>query len=317
MSALRGVPYRLGRQPVVVCVDADATDSDSRAIRRHDRSVFLEFADVAPFVARGSTVLDLGAHLGLAALWYLAAGHPVTSFEPAAANLHVLEATRERNGFAQWTIVPAAVSDRDATARFIADGPHGHLVGPAGPAAGAQSVRTVALDAWLREHPPAAPVGLVKVDVEGAELDVLAGARELLSRPDAPPLFIESNGHCLHWFGQDPTTLRTAIAGYGYALFGVRSQRPLRPTTFYPVDPHALQARCVLNYFCVKDVGALRTAGARIAERAGGTAELVRDIARTLRGNDDERRYLERILPQFPEVCALPAVRALLDGAAR
>lgn len=315
MSGVECFQYTVKRTPLTLCVRADAADPDSRAIRRRDPSIFLEFADVAPYVAPGATVLDLGTHIGVASLYFLALGHPVASFEPSADNLRLLTAARERNAFERWTIVPAAVSARTETLTFIADGPHGHIVRDATTVAGAETVQALALDDWLRDHPPAAPIGLVKIDVEGAETGVLDGARELLSRPDAPALFVESNGHCLAWFDETPTTLRRAIAAFGYHLFGVRSKRVLRPTSFYPIDPAALQARCVINYFCVKDVAAFKAAGARITAAPAGTAQVVREIAKTLQGNADERAYILRTLPQFPQIDALPEVRELVRRA--
>lgn len=94
MSAVHCVEYTVNRRPVSVCIREDAGDPDSLAIRRRDASIFLEFADVAPYVAPGSTVLDLGTHIGVASLYFLALGHPVTSFEPSSDNLRLLAAAR-------------------------------------------------------------------------------------------------------------------------------------------------------------------------------------------------------------------------------
>jgi FkbM family methyltransferase len=47
----------------------------------------------------------------------------VHSFEPSPAKLAILEWHRNTNRFANWTIVPKAVSDEDAAARrlFLVD----------------------------------------------------------------------------------------------------------------------------------------------------------------------------------------------------
>ena len=185
--------------------------------------------------------------------------------------------------------MPAAVAERSGPLTFFSDGPHGHIVRAETPAAGTESVQAFALDDWLREHPPAAPIGMLKIDVEGAEIGVLQGARSLLGRPDAPPLFIESNGHCLAWFDQDahvaaPRSPRAATR-YSASARNVGSAR----ISFYPVDPETLQARTVINYFCVKDVAAFKAAGARIVDTPSSVTAVTRDIAKTLKGNADER----------------------------
>ncbi len=310
---IQPVEFRLNGKRVVVCIDANATDSDSLAVKRRDASVFGEFAEVAPFVEPQTLVLDLGAHIGLASLYYLSRGHAVTSFEPSQENLALLHASRERNDFDSWTIVPKAVSERTGTATFYANGPHGHLDSADPVREGvAQTVETIALDDWFSHQAALPRIGLVKIDIEGAEVGVLRSARHVLGNDGAPPLFVESNGHCLHWFGETPTSLRRVLGDLGYRVFAVRPKRLFRPTALRAVAPASLQARCVVNYFCVKDVASLRRHGARIVEEPPSRKDIVHDIAITLRSNDAERAYLLRALPDFPDVAALPDVKALL-----
>jgi hypothetical protein len=85
----------------------------------------------------------------------------------------------------------------------------------------------------------------------------------------------------------------------------VRSKRPLRPTSFYPIDPQALQGRVCVNYFCVKDVAAFRALGARISAAPPGSAQLERDVLRTIQSdNPHERTYIARALGDYPDVVA-------------
>jgi FkbM family methyltransferase len=229
------------------------------------------------------------------------------SFEASPANATLLREAREANGFDRWTIVEAAVSDRARTVQFVSRGPEGHIVtdGDATANGSVTSVEAIALDTWLDRTPEAQPLGMIKMDIEGAEVQALAGAHRLLSRPDAPALFIESNGHCLHWFGETPATLQRALTGLGYHLFGVRSKRPLRPTSFYPIDPDALQGRVCVNYFCVKDAAAFKAHGARISARPLNRAQVERDALRTLRSdNPHERDYMTRALADYPDIAS-------------
>jgi FkbM family methyltransferase len=60
------------------------------------------------------------------------------------------------------------------------------------------------------------PVGFIKIDVEGHEHAVIAGAMALLAR-DRPNLLIESNAE----HGGDIKRLRTDLAALGYACFAL------------------------------------------------------------------------------------------------
>jgi FkbM family methyltransferase len=69
-----------------------------------------------------------------------------------------------------------------------------------------EMVEVVTLDSQSFEN-----VFLMKVDVEGMEQDVLAGARELILR-DKPLL-------CLEWFKSDKAALISTIKSFGYEVY--------------------------------------------------------------------------------------------------
>jgi FkbM family methyltransferase len=65
-------------------------------------------------------------------------------------------------------------------------------------------------------------VDFLKVDVEGAELMVFRGAKELLLR-DQPPIIFESTKSNLNMFGQRPADMFDhLVGGHGYSLFTPR-----------------------------------------------------------------------------------------------
>lgn len=146
-------------------------------------------------VRPGSTVLDVGAHVGyytvLSAV--LAGEHgAVWAFEPNPNNAHFLRRHVEINGLRTVRVTEAAVSDANGTARFDfgSGSGTGHLA-----EGGAVEVRTVRLDDFCAEHgiAPAA----IKIDVEGAETSVLEGARATLAR-HRPVLFLSTHGAAVH-----------------------------------------------------------------------------------------------------------------------
>jgi len=79
----------------------------------------------------------------------------------------------------------------------------------------------VALDTIDRRVEPGTPVDLIKIDVEGAELQVLAGAERLLSEQH-PVLLFEHAAYTAAAYGTTPAMLHTLLVerhGYGISRF--------------------------------------------------------------------------------------------------
>jgi FkbM family methyltransferase len=138
-------------------------------------------------VRPGDVVLDAGANVGsytlLFAIWAGAAGR-VFAFEPAPDAREGLRQHLELNGLAgRVEIVPVALSSTVGSVPFHIDGASGaNAIAAASDrsAARAIEVETTTIDAFCEEHRLCPDV--VKIDVEGAELDVIRGARRALTR---------------------------------------------------------------------------------------------------------------------------------------
>jgi len=143
-----------------------------------------EYTAFRAAVRPGATVLDVGANVGaytlLFARWVGANGK-VVAFEPAPEAAAGLRRHLELNELSSTVDVQqCAVSDSAGTARFAcaeANGANAIVVGQPGTAA--IEVATVTLDAFCSRNRIVPDV--IKIDVEGAELDVLRGARQVLA----------------------------------------------------------------------------------------------------------------------------------------
>lgn len=145
-----------------------------------------KLAHFAAALSPGSTVWDIGANVGLftlpAALG-VGPGGRVVAFEPFPPNLDHLDRHLALNGLTNVTVVPAAVgaeagwltmSEGSSPSEFHAD------------PAGTWRLPAITLDAWRRETGAGAPA-VVKIDVEGAEAEVLAGGAETFA--ECHPVF--------------------------------------------------------------------------------------------------------------------------------
>jgi FkbM family methyltransferase len=142
-------------------------------------------------VSPGDTVFDIGAHTGyytiLASLLVGPDGQ-VRAFEPDPRNAAFLERHVRMNRCANTVVEAAAVADQDGTSRF--GGGSGSGTGRL-QEEGSMEVRTLALDPYCESH--GLRPTLIKVDVEGAEAQVLRGAERLLRR-DRPIVLLSTHG---------------------------------------------------------------------------------------------------------------------------
>jgi FkbM family methyltransferase len=155
-------------------------------------------------VTPDTTVIDCGAHVGLYTVLASRAlgdqGH-VHAFEPDAYNFAALRYNTRALG--NVTISPKAVSATSGTARLQQlDATVGSSLAKRtdrGPGREV-TVETTTLDDAIVQ--PAARL-LIKLDVEGAELDALRGMRSIAERADELTIFFEVNDQALGDFGVD------------------------------------------------------------------------------------------------------------------
>lgn len=153
-----------------------------------------EYADLKRHTRAGATVLDIGANVGsytlLFARWVGDAGH-VYAFEPAAESRAGLERHVSLNGLqARVTVRPEAVTDRSGEAPFIDDGTHGDNRLVPGATSETRTVPALSIDDFCEASRLAPDV--IKIDIEGAELDALRGAqRTIAARGASLAVFME------------------------------------------------------------------------------------------------------------------------------
>lgn len=138
----------------------------------------LQMRCIATLVKPGDVVWDVGAHHGyvtLCAARRVGDTGSVHAFEPSARNRRLLARHVAWNGFDNVTIHPFALSSYNGTATFGGTDTSKmlHLGG------GTEHVDVRTTDSLIASGAIPAPT-FVKVDVEGAEADLLQGAGDLL-----------------------------------------------------------------------------------------------------------------------------------------
>ena len=149
-------------------------------------------------VTQTSVVYDVGANVGIYSMLASSRVGPsgmVYAFEPLPRNLKYLRRHISLNDLQNCMILETAVCNRDGSLPFSAAGfnPHMARLSPDGETL----VPCTTLDTCIHGEKRLRPPNIIKIDVEGAEFDVLQGAVRTITEFH-PTIFLEMHGPHLH-----------------------------------------------------------------------------------------------------------------------
>ena len=184
------------------------------------------------FLKPGQVVVDAGANIGLHALVFSRLVGPkghVYAFEPDSVNFARLKEHLTQNRIQNVTAADCALGESEARALLVrdpSDSSRSYLSSAAGAAGPASAVSVVSLDQFaVREN--LERIDFLKVDVEGHELSLLKGGRDLMRRGVIKAVQLEfepgnlcrsgaTDSNILHLLGE---------SGYQRCRWGESSQR--------------------------------------------------------------------------------------------
>ncbi len=169
-------------------------------------------------VIPGSIVLDIGANTGYYSLVAAPRAAHVYAFEPAPLLRKAIEANCKLNNLENIVVVPIAAGAGPGTATlYLSATDNTGMTGmrPAENFSGRQeTVAVMDIDGWLFSQ-QIEKVDLVKIDVEGAEMEVLQGMSGMLDSNN-PVIFIEVIGSLLGGYGHTPEAVFQFLEEKGF-----------------------------------------------------------------------------------------------------
>ena len=211
----------------------------------------------ARLLKEGDLVIDVGANIGL---YSLLAASRVGAGTVIALEPHPVAAVRLRknvalNGLGNVEVLAEAAGAEPGTAQLTSDlDTVNHIVSD-GTMAGTISVPVRTLDSLVG---PEERVALVKIDAEGFESEVLAGAARLLQDRAVVAWIVEVRGHGGRYGSEDNSVL-ASFERAGYRPFRYTAdQNVLEPAPYLPAgqaewnlifltDPDEVRGRLVLE----------------------------------------------------------------------
>jgi FkbM family methyltransferase len=194
-----------------------------RSLRYRFRTEPDTYSFVDECVRDSMVALDVGAHKAVVTRWLSKRVGPtgsVVAFEPQPELLHYLASVKVSFSLDNTRIVPVALAEDDgqATLYRVGAGHTGDMVERPEENRDSISVETVSLDAYW-ETQGLGRLDFIKVDVDGFEMSVLKGARNVLKR-HRPSLLVEVADSSLQ-----PVVEWLGGLGYGEPIFEFQGKR--------------------------------------------------------------------------------------------
>src|SRR5437773_5418301 len=211
----------------------------------------------------GMVFFDVGAHIGqytLLASEAVGSEGQVHSFEPDPDTYWFLDASvhlnRLRNVKSQCVALSSEPGTKSLYLAPVSSLGDSSLAPPKGYVGVTRSVPCTSLDAYVATH-RVPRVDLMKVDIEGAELDLVRGGRELLGGHEKPLIVMEFEETRQRAFGTSCRLLAEALRAHGYTLLTGAGAR-WHSYTPSPADPASLNVLAVPEHRRDAVLGALK-----------------------------------------------------------
>jgi FkbM family methyltransferase len=216
---------------------------------------------------RPGVLIDVGANVGQTLLDYVASssGAGYIGFEPNPCCADGVTAFIRNNALDDAALVPVGLSDRDHVARLYM------RLGTSGADTGATLRRDLRptrateeifvpcfrFDAIEKELLDGRPVSIIKIDVEGAELQTLRGMREYLSTSRTPvvcEVLRRGAGADAETYAQRSEALMALLEAIGYQPFVIHKSDDRREVVdlerigFFPLEPYSAETAELNDY---------------------------------------------------------------------
>ncbi len=172
-----------------------------------------------------ANVIDIGAHIGyytLIAARGVGPNGKVYAFEPEVENYRWLQKNIEINGYQNVTTVSKAVAEKTGSLKlWLGNGSGTHSIYPEpGGSQKNELVEATTIDDFLKaEGWP--PIGVIKIDAEGAEPQVFIGMQQLLKHQNKLKIIFEFNRCRFEEIGLNPLNFLQSLQDKDLTLHSI------------------------------------------------------------------------------------------------
>lgn len=188
---------------------------------------YCQMLDLVKKTSKERFVLDVGANHGLFSVPASMLGYKVIGFEPVAANIYTLGKAKELNNLTDFNMFHLALSNKNEEVDiFVPNCPDNSSFSKEAAISNMrekvyreEKVNTVRFDDWIKENPQYSNIGIIKMDVQGSEYNIIDGMRNFLSEATDMYMIVEYENH-LNLMGHSFQQLDELISSFGFIQVG-------------------------------------------------------------------------------------------------
>ena len=172
-------------------------------------------------------IYDIGANIGFYSIRFSPYAKCIYAFEPASKTFTILNKNISRNCLSNIQTFKLGVSNENSllsinlysssgnNSLYLRDIPKGHSL----KYKGKENVKVIKLDEFIKEK-ALLPPDIIKIDIEGAELYALQGAREVIAKY-APIIVMECAETTCRDAGYTKKQLLDELEQFHYSIYGL------------------------------------------------------------------------------------------------
>lgn len=185
---------------------------------------------IKKIISKNWNVIDVGAHIGYYSMQYaklVGDGGSVFSFEPSKETYKILVSNIKLNNFRNVFPENLIVSNKLKKVKFFLSGnPLTNRIASKHVEGNYYYVQSIRLDDYFKDFKK--PINFVKIDVEGAEFEVLQGMKTILKENQDIKLIIEFCPSHLEEYATQPSELLDFLINFGFTFYDISGQKRIK-----------------------------------------------------------------------------------------
>lgn len=188
---------------------------------------YIQMLKIVKSIPKDKVIVDVGCNFGLFSVPCSLLGYEMVSFEPVKANYKCSVDNLSKNNCKNYHIYCHALGNENKEAMiYVPICPDNSSFSPTAAVANMhdkqfveEKVRIVKFDDFIKENPSKSNVGLIKIDVQGFEIDVVLGMQEFLKQANNIYVLAEYEEHLLK-YGHTYQDLDNLFLSLGFKQVG-------------------------------------------------------------------------------------------------